>query len=258
MKKIINSQKKPLNIWIYCIISFCIGATIATIKYFPAIYVASYINKLSKLKIENVLGNIWEGSAYILIESDSAEREIFINQIKWENNIDIKNQKINLVLKNENNIIKPLEIEITLNHLKINNNRINFSMNSMQKLGSPFNTIGVTGDIFIEIKDMKINFNNFKENKGFIIGEINNFNSKLSTIKPLGNYSFSFDLSKDIENFKLNTKDGKLILDLNASINNKGFRINGEAYASKGHEDALYNLLSLIGFKNGNKTIIKM
>jgi general secretion pathway protein N len=87
--------------------------------------------------------------------------------------------------------------------------------------------------------------------------------SRLSTVRPLGSYRLSVHWpdgqapSAD-PTVQLGTLSGSLLLDGNGQWLGGRLRLQGEASAAPGREDALNNLMNLLGRRVNGRTQIKI
>ena len=85
--------------------------------------------------------------------------------------------------------------------------------------------------------------------------------SRVSPLPSLGSYQLT--LTSDPSNpgnamMTLNTSEGALQLTGTGNWNANGVRFRGEAQAQPGDEDALSNLLNIIGRRDGSRSVISI
>jgi general secretion pathway protein N len=128
-------------------------------------------------------------------------------------------------------------------------------------LGTPWNTLQLGGSLRLTARELR-----FEWVQGRLIqsGEAQldlvNLSSRISTLAPLGSYRFS--LTADGANpgttqMRLTTLEGGLQLSGQGSLSPGGkSRFMGEAMAAPGREEALNNLLNIIGRRQGPRSIL--
>jgi general secretion pathway protein N len=79
----------------------------------------------------------------------------------------------------------------------------------------------------------------------------------LSTIKPLGSYAVVIK-GGSIPSLHLSTTEGSLILSGSGQWSGNRLRFSGEASATPEREQALGNLLNIIGRRSGSRSIITL
>jgi general secretion pathway protein N len=81
--------------------------------------------------------------------------------------------------------------------------------------------------------------------------------SSLSTLKPMGSYRLTLEGGAQ-PTVLLATRDGSLQLSGSGRWNGRALRFDGEASAAPGREDALSNLLNIIGRREGARSLITL
>jgi general secretion pathway protein N len=81
--------------------------------------------------------------------------------------------------------------------------------------------------------------------------------SSLSTLKPMGSYRIALE-GGPVPSLLLTTREGSLQLSGSGRWNGTTMRFDGEASAAPGREDALSNLLNIIGRRDGARSLITL
>jgi general secretion pathway protein N len=81
--------------------------------------------------------------------------------------------------------------------------------------------------------------------------------SSLSTLRPMGSYRITLEGGPS-PTLLLTTREGSLQLNGSGRWNGRALRFDGEASAAPGREDALSNLLNIIGRREGARSIITL
>ena len=81
--------------------------------------------------------------------------------------------------------------------------------------------------------------------------------SSLSTLRPMGSYQLLLD-GGPAPTLLLTTREGSLQLSGSGRWTGRAFRFDGEASAAAGREDALSNLLNIIGRRTGARSLITL
>jgi general secretion pathway protein N len=87
--------------------------------------------------------------------------------------------------------------------------------------------------------------------------ELQGFSTRLSTLRPLGNYRLRVQGGDTIA-LTLDTLEGSLQLSGSGQVLNGRVHFNGEASAAPDAQAALSNLLNILGQRQGAKSILKM
>ena len=138
-------------------------------------------------------------------------------------------------------------------------------------LGTPWNTLQLEGDIRLSSPGLTVNANQGRLRfEGGLVVDALQIASRLSTLPVLGSYrvqmqgdtqgntaaASSAATTASAPRVTLSTLDGALILAGNGDWLSTGLRFRGEASAAPGAEDALANLLNIIGRRQGARSLI--
>jgi general secretion pathway protein N len=84
--------------------------------------------------------------------------------------------------------------------------------------------------------------------------------SRLSPIKPLGDYQLIMDWRGQQAQLALTTLNGPMLLSGNGTLGGGKLQFSGKAEAAEGYEDQLANLLNLLGQRRreGDKDVIAL
>lgn len=129
-------------------------------------------------------------------------------------------------------------------------------------LGAPWNTLQLGGTMRLRSDGISIeSVAGRLRVEGEAELEFINASSRLSTLDALGDYSLQ--LSGDPANagqpaIALTTLSGALELEGSGSLGPAGLRFRGEARAGEGAEQALANLLNIIGRRDGARSVISV
>ncbi|MBU1357524.1 MAG: type II secretion system protein N, partial [Gammaproteobacteria bacterium] len=93
---------------------------------------------------------------------------------------------------------------------------------------------------------------------GNAILEATDISSSLSTLKPMGSYRLALAGGGPTSTLLLTTREGSLQLNGSGRWNGTALRFDGEASAASGSEDALSNLLNIIGRREGARSLITL
>jgi general secretion pathway protein N len=119
-------------------------------------------------------------------------------------------------------------------------------------LGSPWNTLQLTGELSLSTDNLAGTWsraNGFEQMTGQASLQVSNVTTALSTVKPLGSYRV-ISAGADIRLETIGGADNNaaaLILAGSGQILQGRVSFTGEAVAARGFEDALSNLLHIVG-----------
>jgi general secretion pathway protein N len=125
-------------------------------------------------------------------------------------------------------------------------------------LGAPWNTLKLEGALDLSTKAFAMQWDGpALRIAGQATLDATDVSSSLSTLRPMGSYRLTLD-GGSRPTLLLSTREGSLELNGSGSWNGTAFRFNGEASAAPGREDALSNLLNIIGRRDNARSIITL
>jgi general secretion pathway protein N len=139
----------------------------------------------------------------------------------------------------------------------------------LEGLGFPANTLKPNGRLTLTAQNLAFAIRGGQARMlGHAQLEIRQASSRITTLDTLGSYRLVLDADPTTEatpgtgadraRLTLTTLEGSLILDGTGEIGPNGLRFRGTAKAAPGSEDALNNLLNIIGRRNGALSAISI
>jgi general secretion pathway protein N len=136
-------------------------------------------------------------------------------------------------------------------------------------LGFPANTLQPNGRLTLTAQNLAFAIRGGRARMlGHVQLEIRQASSRITTLDTLGSYRLAFDADPTTEatpgtgadrtRLTLTTLEGSLLLDGTGEIGPNGVRFRGSAKAAPGAEDALNNLLNIIGRRTGAVSAISI
>ncbi len=153
-------------------------------------------------------------------------------------------------------LITPIQLEGGLNELKISASRLVLPTVDLSRMGSPWNTFKPQASLDVRWDNMVLRQGQFDGKAAF---ELKDIASALTSVRPLGSYRVDVVGSGASADVKLLTTQGPLNLTGNGVWNaRQGLRLSIEALADESAKVKLQTLLSLMGRRDGEKTIIRI
>lgn len=133
-------------------------------------------------------------------------------------------------------------------------------LSPLRGLGTPWNTLNLSGVARWEIKGMQgRERNGLSQVQGRASVELSDISSDVSSVAPLGTYKVSWEWQPQARaNWTLSTVRGSLQLQGQGLYANGHLRFRGEAYSEPSAAGALSNLLNIIGRRQGAKSILSI
>jgi general secretion pathway protein N len=229
------------------------GALFALVAYAPATWLAGAIAQASQQRVllQNTIGTVWSGSAHLVLSggSGSADAMQLPTRLEWK----ITPQLWGVQLQIQSACCTTQSpIQLTINRQndhwqwQLDAKSVVLPAQWLVGLGAPWNTLRMTGTLTLQAQTLQ---GQIKQGKlvsltGQASLQGTQIQTALSTIKPLGNYTAQLNN----QTIRLGSTDGSaLMLSGRGQISESGFQLQGEALAEKGREDALGNLMHVIG-----------
>jgi general secretion pathway protein N len=125
-------------------------------------------------------------------------------------------------------------------------------------LGTPWNTLQLDGDLTLSTQSLSVEW---VEGRMAIAGRAElraqRLSSRLSTLRPMGSYRITV-AGGATPTLQLETLEGSLRLNGSGQWVGSRLHFSGEATAAPDREDALANLLNIIGRRSGARAIISI
>ncbi|OIQ91622.1 hypothetical protein GALL_264830 [mine drainage metagenome] len=127
----------------------------------------------------------------------------------------------------------------------------------LEGLGTPWNTLALRGGIALAFHNASLESAAGRLRlMGAVQVKASDMSSRLSTVAPLGSYLLRVHGDGAKADMQLSTLSGPLILAGKGVWNGQQLQFAGTAQAAAGQEEALANLLSLLGQREGDKVRI--
>jgi general secretion pathway protein N len=125
-------------------------------------------------------------------------------------------------------------------------------------LGTPWNTLQLDGDLVLATQGLSVEW---VEGRLSIAGRAElraqRLSSRLSTLRPMGSYRITIS-GGDTPTLQLETLEGSLQLSGSGQWVGSRLHFSGVATAAPERQDALSNLLNIIGRRSGARSIITL
>lgn len=128
-------------------------------------------------------------------------------------------------------------------------------------LGTPWNTLQLGGSLRLSARELRLESVQGRWRQfGTLNLDLVNLSSRVSTVAPLGSYRLSIvadTANPGVSTLQLSTLEGALQLSGAGTLSPGGkSRFMGEASAAPGREEALNNLLNIIGRRQGARSVL--
>ena len=125
-------------------------------------------------------------------------------------------------------------------------------------LGTPWNTIRLQGQLLLRSEAVAVHYNAGRwQLDGRLTLDALDMASRLSTLRPMGSYRLQVQ-GGGVPTIDLQTLQGSLQLRGQGQWTGGKLRFEGEAQAAPERQEALANLLNIIGQRMGARSLIKL
>ena len=257
-------MKKTLSPRGWVIMGLLLGAGVVLVARAPAHWLASGLASASdgRVQLLNASGTLWNGQAQLALSGgqDSVDAVSLPGRVQWS--LKPSTSGLQLTVQASCCTPEPLQLLITPRWgaatLTVTDGASHWPAALLSGLGTPWNTLAPEGRLTLASTGLRIELSpQGAEISGRAQLEIQNFATRLSTLRPLGNYRVQME-GGVTPNFTLSTTSGPLEMNGTGQLRDKRLLFEGRAGAAPGKEDALSNLLNIIGRRDGAQSIITL
>lgn len=249
-------------------VAFGVGAMLAVLGCAPAHWLAGPVAQATggKVQLVNARGTVWKGQADLLLTGglDSQDRAALPGGMQWQLNPTWEG----LALALNAPCCTPRGVAVSLQPgwgtLRVNApaHQSQWPAALLSGLGTPWNTLQLQGQLAIDTPGLSLEFGaQSVRSSGSATLDVRDAASRLSTVRPMGSYQLTWKSAGDggrDATLSLTTREGALRLQGQGQWVAGRLRFEGDAQASPGREEALANLLNLLGRRQGARTLIKI
>ncbi|PPE70549.1 type II secretion system protein N [Caldimonas thermodepolymerans] len=246
-----------------------VGALAALVAFAPATWLASAVARATdhRVLLAQADGTVWSGNAVLVLTGGPGSRDAATlpGRLSWT--LRLAGTALQLDLRQDCciNGTASLQVRPGLGRTEITllprpDWVAQWPSGLLGGLGTPWNTLQLGGAI--RLSSPGISFQQVAgrwQVQGRADIDVLNASSPLTTVEQLGSYRLSlFSNPEGLVQTALSTTEGALQLSGEGIWGPTGMRFRGEARASEGNEEALNNLLNIIGRRQGERSIISI
>jgi len=240
---------KRAMLWL---LTIALTVVLTLLVFFPATWVGSLVEQRTggRLTLGDAQGTLWRGSAFVggAASGDSPVTPLLPGRFSWKISPLALVGMVDLQLENSEALAQPVSFKGGWSQWQLSPSALLLPAEGLSGLGAPLNTIAPSGSmrlswtgLELSLLDRQVSIN------GRTTLEMTDMASRLSSIRPLGSYALALDWAGQQAQLTLSSVKGPLLLSGKGSLNNGRLRFSGQAEAAQGQEDALANLLNLLG-----------
>ncbi len=225
--------------------------------FLPASWLGVLVEQQSggRLTLGDAQGTLWRGSAFIggAPGNNSAVTPLLPGRFSWTISPLALLGMVEMQLANSESLTQPLSVKGGWTHWQLSPSALLLPANGLSGLGAPLNTIAPSGvmrlswstlELALEQRQLKV--------QGRTTLEMTEMASRLSSVRPLGSYQLALDWQGQSAALTLASTSGPLLLSGKGSLDHGRLQFSGQAEAARGSEEALANLLNLLGQRKPN------
>lgn len=261
------SEARPRRGWRWALLGVLVGALLAVALFAPARWLAAALSGWSqgRLVLANPRGTVWNGSAAVVFAGGpgsigGTQAVALPGLLHWRLRPGWGGVSASLELPCC--AAQPIELQASPRAggllLTWQDSRSRWPATLLTGLGAPWNTLKLDGALDLSTKAFALQWDGpALRIAGQATLDATDVSSSLSTLRPMGSYRLTLE-GGSRPTLLLSTRGGSLELNGSGSWNGTSFRFNGEASAAPGREDALSNLLNIIGRRDNARSIITL
>jgi general secretion pathway protein N len=245
-----------------------LGLLAALLVFAPARWLAAGVSQASggQVTLADPVGTVWTGSARLVLSGgvDSQGRVALPGRVDWHLAPSFGRLQADLnapccmtqVLRLN---ASPAWGSAGLNFkISVQDHQSRWPASLLTGLGTPWNTVQAQGVLALSTQGLSLEW---AEGRLGMAGRVQldaqDMGSRLSTLKPMGSYRLQLT-GGPVVTLQLETLQGALQLSGNGQWVGGRLRFDGVATSAPDRQDALSNLLNIIGRRDGARSLIKV
>ena len=257
-------MRRPI-VWL---LAACMSIACTVVVFFPATWFALIVEKQTagRLSLSDAQGSIWQGSALITVAASAKDpvTPLLPSRFSWHLSPLLLLGQVYLTLENSAALLQPMTLTGNWQSWQLSAGTVQLPAERLSGFGAPLNTIAPSGTMQLSWGALRLaRQHNAIDMQGWFNLDMHEMTSRLSSIKPLGDYQLHLDWQGQQAQVTLQTTRGPLLLSGTGVLQNGRLQFHGKAEAEKvagQSQPALENLLNLLGQRRieGDKTVIAL
>ena len=233
------------------------GSLVGLLVFAPARWLAAALPASSPVQLSDAQGSIWRGSARLWL-AGGGERTMLPQRLHWQGALNWRGPELLL----QSDCCAPQGMRLSLGFdrgtpmLHLADGQSTWPAELLTGLGTPWNTLQPSGQLVLRTESLGFRLTRLgPEFAGQVSLDLLDMGSALSTLRPMGSYRL---VLREGAALQLQTLRGDLLLSGQGQWASSGLKFQGEARAAPGREEALGNILNIIGKRDGARTLISL
>lgn len=254
----------PRSFWPWAVLGALLGLGAAMLAFAPARWVAAAIENATdaRVRMADVRGTVWNGSGQLQLTGGSGSTDAVALPSRLDWHASPRWNGLLVELRAPCCTPQPLTLRVRPGfgslHLDVADGQTQWPASLLTGLGTPWNTLQLDGELTLSTQGLSVEW---VEGRLAVAGraelQAQRMSSRLSTLRPMGSYRITVS-GGATPSLQLETLEGALQLAGSGQWVGSRLRFTGTATAAPDREDALSNLLNIIGRRNGARSIISI
>jgi general secretion pathway protein N len=255
---------RSLAPWRTAAMAACLGALLSLVVFAPAAWLAHAVafGSQGRVVLAEPDGSVWNGSAQLLLTGGqgSADAASLPGRVDWKLRPAWNGARmaLNLPCCAAEAVKLAMKPGWSSSLLEVSPASVNLPAPWLSGLGAPWNTLDPQGQLTLKSQALQVQWAAGRTRlEGQLTLDLLAMSSRLSTLSPLGDYRLTV-AGGDVPSLALQTLQGALQLSGSGQWVGSRIRFTGEAAASPEQQDALSNVLNILGRRQGAKSLISL
>ncbi len=259
-----NQKAASASQWQWVASGALVGVVLAMLVFSPARWLAAWVFNASsgQLSLPDAQGTVWRGSSQLVLSGGAGSQgsSAVPGRISWRLSPGWSGVKLELQALCCMSQSMQLAWQFRSGGwaLAVADHQSNWPAGLLVGLGTPWNTIAAEGNLAISNRGLSLEW---AEGRMALSGTLQidaqDMASRLTTINPMGSYRLKVE-GGPLTSLNLQTLQGSLELSGSGQWVAGRLRFEGVASAVTERQEALSNLLNIIGRREGARSIIKV
>lgn len=256
-----DHQQAP---WRIAALASVLGVVLALLAFAPAAWLSTAVDIGSngRIVLADAQGSVWRGSAQLLLTGGqgSTDATRLPGRVDWTLRPTWSGAQValNLPCCAAQAVLLAVKPGWAQSVLQVSPSQVNLPAPWLSGLGAPWNTLDPQGQLLLNTQALQIMLSAGRMRfDGQLTLDMLTMSSRLSTLSPLGDYRLTI-AGGDVPTLALQTLQGALQLSGSGQVVGSRIRFSGEASAAPDQQDALSNVLNIIGRRQGAKSLISL
>ena len=261
MRAVKSQSQSP---WAWAWAGAGVGMLCALLLNAPAHWISQSVQQASagQLLLKAPRGTVWQGSAQLVLSGGvgSSDTTALPGRLNWQIRPSLSGLSVQVLAECCMQQAWQLNVQPGWGgaKLSLSDSLSQWPATILAGLGTPWNTVQAEGQLSLSTRDLSAQWSSGGLRfSGQAQLDAQHLASRLSTLKPMGSYRLTFS-GGPTPALKLETLEGSLQLSGSGQWVGGKLRFNGIASAAPERQEALANLLNIIGRRDGARALIKI